>query len=128
MLRSFLERISVTRRYTGDVTVRLRRHRSEIRDMTGYITTWRKLLEKSLSAQKESWSDIEALIFHETHSVREPHPIISTKAEAELEFDKKFYQGTSMDNVFTAWTKRRVYFQIRWDYGEAVDSRPRNPE
>ncbi len=96
--------------------------------MIDYKTTWRKELEKALAEQKESWADIEALMFHETRSLREPYLITRTKARAEGDFVKPFHRGMGRDNVFTAWTKKRVYYEVQQEDGEWVDSVSRNPE
>jgi len=75
------------------------------------MTTWKKILIKTLKENKERFKDIE-YIFPE-----------------DLKLDKKFDPGFGgyEGEPFTVWTKNFVYFPVGYDGAEWVGSAPRNP-
>lgn len=76
------------------------------------METWRKLIEKELNAQNETWVDV----------------VSCTLLEKELdeEFDAGF--GLPEGKPFTLWTHDRVYFPVCYDGAEWVSSVSRLPD
>ena len=76
------------------------------------MTTWRKLIERELEAQGESWKDEEATTL-DLNGFERP-------------FDAGY--GAEEGEPFTLWTKNRVYFPVCYDGAESVASVSRNPD
>ena len=76
------------------------------------MTSWRKLIDKALRFNNETWADIEATTL--------------TEEQLNTEFDHDEY-GYHSGCAFTLWTKARVYFPTTHDGYEGVSFVPRNP-
>lgn len=74
--------------------------------------TWRELIQREMTEQKDSFDNIEFSISRE-----------------ENWLDIRFHNGYGYQEgvPFTVWTKTRVYFPVQYDGSEWCSSVPRNP-
>lgn len=75
------------------------------------MATWRKMIERELLAQNETWNDVIANTLEDQ--------------ELDIEFNSGF--GSCEGKPFTLWTRKRVCFPTDYDGSERVASAPRAP-
>ena len=76
------------------------------------ITSWRELIIEEMSKHGDSLLEFESSTFSDDGM--------------DIEFDGGY--GGVCGEPFTLWTKRRVYFPVKYDGAEWAGSASRNPD
>ena len=99
----------------------------------GTMTTWRKLILRSLTRNDEVWEDIEAIDFSivssYAYSTLTLDKFSKLDLDQRLDFEFDTSHGTPNCPIrFQAWTANFIYFSYEYDGKDFVVSKPRNPD